>query len=322
MEINVRNKLEKINITGKITKDISMNIHTSFKTGGKADYIAVPESYDDIIKLLNFTKSNSIPVFILGGGANILVSDKGIRGLVIDMSGISRFSFQDNICTAQAGFPISNLARAAADKNLKGLDFIYGMPGSIGGAVWMNARCYDASISDILISVDYLDSKQEFKTMKGNDLKNKFSYKISPFQNTADLILSASFKLEKGDRKEIWKRMEHHKQDRELKGHYKYPCAGSVFKNNRKFGKPTGALIDSLGMKGYSNGEAQIANFHGNIIVNKGNARSEDISAIIDYIKKEVDEKLGYKLETEIQFIGDWDGEKENGDGRPKNGNI
>jgi UDP-N-acetylmuramate dehydrogenase len=306
VEINVRNKLEKINITGKIIQDIPMINHTTFKTGGRADYIAVPESYDDIVKLLKFTQTNAVPVFILGGGANILVSDNGIRGMVIDMQEISKISFSDNICMAQAGFPISELATAAADINLKGLDFIYGMPGSVGGAVWMNARCYDVSMADILLRVEYLDNKLELKTMSSTDIKKDFSYKFSPFQNTDNLILSASFKLEKGDKTEIWEKMDHHKQDRENKGHYEYPCAGSVFKNNRKFGRPTGAIIDSLGLKGYSKGEAKIADFHGNIIINTGNARSEDISAIIEYTKKEVDEKLGYKLETEIQYVGDW----------------
>ena len=306
MENNVRNKLEKINIRGKILRDIPMFMHTTFKTGGKADFYAVPECYEDIIKLLNFAEMYSVPVFILGGGANILVSDKGIRGLVIDMKDISKISFNNNRCSAQAGFSVSDLAKAAAENDLSGLDFIYGMPGSVGGAVWMNARCYDVSISDILISVDYLDNNLEIKSLKDTDLTKNFSYKHSPFQNSSNVILSATFKLEKGNKKSIWNKMEQHKNDRENKGHYKYPSAGSVFKNNRAFGKPTGAIIDSLGLKGYSRGEAEIAKFHGNIIVNKGHARSEDIRNIINYTQKEVDKKLGLKLEPEIQFIGDW----------------
>lgn len=306
MEINVRKKLEKINIRGKIARNISMNLHTTFKTGGKADFFAVPGSYKDIIKLLKFAKTHFVPVFILGGGANILVSDKGIRGLVIDMKDLSKFEFQDNICISQAGCPISDLSKAAEETNLGGLDFIYGMPGSVGGAVWMNARCYDASISDILISVDYLDNELDLRTLTCEDIIKSFSYKKSPFQNSNNVIISASFKLKKENSSNIWKKMEQHKKDRENKGHYKYPSAGSVFKNNRDFGKPTGAIIDSLGLKGYSKGEAEIANFHGNIIVNKGQARSQDIKRIIEYTQKTVDKKLGLKLDPEIQFIGDW----------------
>ncbi len=306
MENNVRNKLEKINISGKIMSDIPMNLHTTFKTGGNADYFAVPECYDDISKLLKFTKMYSVPVFILGGGANILVSDNGIRGLVIDMSKISKFSFKENICSAEAGFPISDLSKKAADISLSGLDFIYGMPGSVGGAVWMNARCYDVSISDILLNIIYLDENLETKTLDGIDISNKFSYKFSPFQNSNNIILSASFKLMKDNKNNIWNNMNSHKQDRENKGHYKYPSAGSVFKNNRDFGNPTGVIIDSLGLKGYSIGEAEIARFHGNIIVNKKQAKSQDIRSIITYTQNKVNEKLGLKLEPEIQFIGNW----------------
>lgn len=307
MEINVRKKLEKINISGEIMRDISMNMHTTFKTGGKADFFAVPNCYEDIIKLLEFTKTHSVPVFILGGGANILVSDKGIRGLVIDMGKMSKFSFKENVCSVEAGFPISDLAKEAAEKNLKDLDFIYGMPGSVGGAVWMNARCYGVSISDILLTVDYLDDNLELKSLLREDIRNSFSYKKSPFQNSNNIILSASFKLEKGNNKEIMDKMDQNKGDRENKGHFKYPSAGSVFKNNRAFGKPTGAIIDSLGLKGYSRGDAQIADFHGNIIVNKGNARSKDIKHIIDHTRRVTQEKLGLELETEIQFIGEWE---------------
>ncbi len=305
--MTVRKKLEKINISGQIRTDVPMNKHTTFRTGGRADYFAVPSDYDDLIKLLDFTKEYSVPVFILGGGANILVSDRGIRGLIIDMGDLSEIKFEDNLCIAGAGFPISELAEAAAEKKLKGLDFIYGMPGSVGGAVWMNARCYGVSISDILIKVDYLDEKLEFRSLEVNEISDSFSYKSSPFQNSSKVILSAVFSLEKGDQEKILHKMDQHKEDRKCKGHYRYPSAGSVFKNNRAFGKPTGAIIDSLGLKGYSVGDAQIADFHGNIIINRGSALSNDIKSIIDYARELTQKKLGLELETEIQFVGDWD---------------
>ena len=306
VNMNVRKKLKKINISGQFLYDVPMNLHTTFKTGGSADYFAVPSDYNDLVILLGFAKKYSVPVFILGGGANILVSDRGIRGLVIDMSDLSEIKFEDNLCTAGAGFPISELAEAAAGKKLKGLDFIYGMPGSVGGAVWMNARCYDVSIADILIKVDYLDEKLNFRSLEVNEISDSFSYKNSPFQNSSKVIISASFRLKKGNREEILNKMDQHKKDRDSKGHYRYPCAGSVFKNNRAFGKPTGVIIDSLGLKGYSRGDAQIADFHGNIIVNTGNARSRDIKSIVDYTKELTQKKLGLELETEIQFVGDW----------------
>ena len=308
--MNVRKKLEKINIAGKILRDVSMNLHTTFETGGFADYFTVPSGNEDLIKLLEFAKKHAVPFFILGGGANILVSDKGIRGIVIDMRNLSEVQFEENFCTAGDGYSISELAAAAAEKSLSGLEFIYGMPGSVGGAVWMNARCYDVSISDILIKVDYLDEKLERRSLEADEISNNFSYKDSPFQHSSKVILSASFRLTRGNQKEIVKKMDQHKKDRESKGHYRYPCAGSVFKNNRTFGKPTGVIIDSLGLKGYSRGEAQIAEFHGNIIVNKGHASSQDIKSIVDYTRELTHKKLGLELETEIQFVGDWDGEE------------
>ena len=307
MNTNVRKILEKINISGQIRTNVPMNNHTTFKTGGTADYFAVPSDYDDLFMLLEFAKEYSVPVFILGGGANILVSDRGIRGLVIDMGNLSEIKFEDNLCTAGAGFPVSELAEAAAEKKLKGLDFIYGMPGSVGGAVWMNARCYDVSISDILIKVDYLDEKLEFGSLEVDEILNTFAYKVSPFQSSSKIILSAAFRLVKGDQKEILNKMDHHKKDRERKGHYRYPSAGSVFKNNRAFGKPTGVIIDSIGLKGYGVGDAQISDFHGNMIINRGSARSEDIKSIVDYTRELTQKKLGLELETEIQFVGDWD---------------
>jgi UDP-N-acetylmuramate dehydrogenase len=304
---NVRNKLEKINIDGTIMFNVPMDKYTTFQTGGNADFFAVPSNKNDIIKLLKFSKKELLPVFILGGGANILVSDKGIRGLVIDLRNLTQIKFKNNYCTAEAGVSISKLAEAAAELSLEGLDFIYGMPGSVGGAVWMNARCYNSSISDVLVEVDSLTENLELERLGIKDINNSFFYKISPFQHSKKIILSVGFKLKKGIKTNILHKMKEHKEDREQKGHYRYPCAGSVFKNNRSFGNPSGKIIDSLGLKGYTVGNAKIADFHGNIIINTGNACSRDIKTIVEYTQKAVYEKYNYKLEPEIQFIGDWD---------------
>ena len=157
-----------------------------------------------------------------------------------------------------------------------------------------------------------------------NDINKSFAYKISPFQNSDRIILSASFRLGKGSKPEIWEKMIQHKKDREGKGHYKFPSAGSVFKNNRNFGRPTGEIIDSLDLKGYIIGGAKIADFHGNIIINTGNAESGEIKKIIDYTIKTVKENTGFILEPEVQFVGDWDkeGERKRGDRRQGNADM
>ncbi len=307
MDITVRNKLEKINISGKIRENVPMAGYTTFKTGGNADIFVTPGNVNDLIKLLGFIKENELPFFILGGGANIVVADRGIRGIVVDLRKLEDISFDGNICTAGSGVTISRLAEAAAERGFGGLDFIYGMPGSVGGAVWMNARCYDVSVSDILTDAAYINSSLEIKNLNLNDISRDFSYKKSPFQGSDRIILSASFRLKPEEKQTVWNRMERNREDRESKGHYKYPCAGSVFKNNRAFGKPSGALIDSAGLKGFTIGGAQIAEFHGNIIVNRGNAKSSEILDITRHVRKTVYKKLGFLLEPEIQFVGDWD---------------
>ncbi len=307
MEINISKKLEKININGEIIPNAPMCNYTSFKTGGTADILIVPRGYHDLIKIMEFSGEYNIPVFILGGGANILVADRGIRGIVIEMSKFNEVNFKNDICSSGAGLPISSLAETAANNNWGGLDFIYGMPGTVGGAVWMNARCYNVSVSDILVNVEYIDKNLNIINLGRNEIKTSFAYKISPFQKSDRIILSASFKLKKGIKTDIWEKMVDHKKDREQKGHYKFPSAGSVFKNNRNFGRPTGEIIDSLGLKGYSIGGAKIADFHGNIIINTGDAKSGEIKKIIDYTIKTVKENTGFSLEPEVQLIGDWD---------------
>lgn len=307
VKLNVRNKLEKINIAGGFKTDEPMSLHTTFKTGGPADYFIIPQTREDLIKILSLCKTYHIPYFILGGGANILISDRGIRGIVIDMNNFSRITCRGPVCSAQSGARISTVAETAEKNNLSGIEFIYSMPGSVGGAIWMNARCYGASLSDVLISVDYLDSNLTVKHLNKSEIEETFGYKKSFFQNTDSIILGGDFLLKEGDAETIHQEMRSHKDDREKKGHFLYPSAGSVFKNNRAFGKPTGTILDSLGLKGIKRGDAQISDFHGNIIINRGAATSKDVRELITLCSLKAENRLGIKLECEIQFIGDWE---------------
>lgn len=325
METNVRKIGEKINagaFRGKIFLHEPMAGHTTFRVGGPADILCLPEDEGDLIALLgNLQKeiSQGLPLFFLGGGSNIVVSDLGIRGLVIDLACLSscsiirdgiRDGLQDHaagvILRASAGLESDALARWAAERELSGAEFLAGLPGSLGGAVWMNARCYGTSLSDIIISVRYLDPKslsvEEYQVQPGD-----YGYKQSPFQEKPELLLlSADLKLKRGDATSIRETMEKYRQDREAKGHYRFPCAGSVFKNNRTFGAPTGALMDSLGMKGHSLGDAQVAPYHANIIINRGKASGLDILNLVRYCQQEARNRLGIDLEAEIRFVGQW----------------
>ncbi|HOV63264.1 MAG TPA: UDP-N-acetylmuramate dehydrogenase [Spirochaetia bacterium] len=301
----VRKLIEKINIKGKLRTDEPMAFHTTFRTGGPADVFAVPEDEEDVRKLFAVIQGEGIPLFILGGGANILVSDRGIRGIVIDMCRFSSLVIRENSLIAQAGVSISSVAESAQEAGFSGPDTFYAMPGSVGGSIWMNARCYGRSISDILEWAEFMDF--EGRTLRLSGEEGGFDYKLSPFQTKDAVIVQASFRLIEENRDTVRKRMEGYKRDREGKGHFLAPSAGSVFKNNRDFGNPTGKIIDSLGLRGYTIGGARISPVHGNIIINTGGARASDIRDLIEFTEKKVFEAYGYKLEREIRLIGDWD---------------
>lgn len=284
--------------------------HTSFKVGGKADCWLRPagEGFPHFSSaLLSRTRAEGIPVFILGGGANIVVSDKGIRGIVLDTgSWKGQFAAEGEI-VFRSGTSADEAADCAASAGLCGLEFLAGMPGSVGGVVWMNARCYGSEIADVLAWTEIIDfgGGEPARVSIPAD-KADFGYKRSPFQKKDCLILSAGFRLESGDTDKIRSQMEKNRHDRKEKGHYLFPCAGSAFKNNHDFGKPAGVIIDELGLRGFQLGGAQVAPFHGNIVINTGGASAADIRALTDEVAARVKAAAGFTLEPEILFVGDW----------------
>jgi len=312
-----------------------MRERTTFKVGGPADCLVCPSGEGFALfcaGLLNRARAEGIPVFILGGGANIVVSDNGIRGIVLDTSAWKgeitpetspeeeQIPRDEETLILKSGTTLDEAAETAAALCLSGLEFLAGMPGTIGGAVWMNARCYGKETADVLTwaeiayreqlahNSEYFIRKVEIEDKR--ILNSQFSdiscfdYKVSPFQKMDCLILKAAFKLKKGGKEKILLEMEKNRKDRRDKGHYLFPCAGSAFKNNREFGKPAGQIIDELGIKGLKIGGAQVAPFHGNIIVNTGNATAEDIRALVSEVKARVKAATAFTLETEILFVG------------------
>jgi UDP-N-acetylmuramate dehydrogenase len=303
--------VEKINsrtsFTGFLSDDEPMSWHTSFRVGGSADMFVRPagDIFPDYAALLRESaRSEDIPLFMLGGGANIVVADRGIRGLVLDTGGWrGAFAAETELCV-RAGTFVDDAVEAAAAAGLGGLEFLAGMPGTMGGAVWMNARCYGRSVSDVLVETEILDESGARQWVPSRP--EEFDYKKSPFQGRDVLILQARFALRPRPEAEIRGEMAEHRQDRENKGHYRYPSAGSTFKNNRDFGKPTGQIIDELGLRGLAIGGAQVAPWHGNIIINAGNASAADIRALTLEVAARVKAAAGLVLEPEILFVGDW----------------
>ncbi|MBN1798636.1 MAG: UDP-N-acetylmuramate dehydrogenase [Spirochaetales bacterium] len=295
--------LKKINIACPFAFNEPMHLHTSFKIGGPADVFARPKHENHIKEIFSFCLKNNIPYFSMGCGANILVSDKGIRGVVISLEDFSGISINKLKVTALSGTPLQTVVEETCKHGLGGLDAFHKMPGSVGGAVWMNARCYNVSISDLLECVEIIDDSLEIKRMAV--AKHEFSYKRSPFQNQRLIIVKGTFKLENADPEDLKKRMEEIYNDRRNKGHFLYPCAGSVFKNNRDFGMPSGRLIDTLNLKGYRIGGARVSPQHANIIINTGTAKARDVKALIEYIQQQVFKHYGFQLEKEILYVGE-----------------
>jgi UDP-N-acetylmuramate dehydrogenase len=305
---NVGKNRKKINLPCPVSYDEPMSLHTSFRIGGPADMYLTPGSPEQAARVYALLKEREIPTFALGAGANILVSDLGIRGAVIDMSGLQglELSQTDRGATldALAGTPMSEASTLALQHSLSGLEFIYSMPGSVGGSVWMNARCYGRSLSEVLLLVQYAEPSGGITTIKVD--REQYGYKQSPFQDFECLILKAAFALEPGDTLTMKETMQSIKQDRERKGHFRFPCAGSIFKNNRAFGNPTGKLIDSLGLKGSCVGGACLSELHGNIIVNTGSACGTEVLQLIRLLESEVRRAYGFQLEREILLVGQW----------------
>jgi UDP-N-acetylmuramate dehydrogenase len=297
-----------------IRENEPMNRHTTFRTGGPAEMYAEPESAEDLAALVAEARRKNISVFILGGGANLLVADSGIKGLVINTCRLNKCETEDGYyLRAGAGLPVSEAAVRAAGEGLAGLDFIYAMPGSVGGAVWMNARCYGISVSGALESVSFLEKDSSHickKDWKDGEFMAAFTYKRSAFQPGGALenaiILEAVFRLKPGNRNEIWENMRRIEEDRRAKGHFLAPSAGSVFKNNRAHGEPAGKILDKLGFRNFTLGGAKVSPLHANIIINEGNASSADIRGLIEIMQKRAAEELGLRLEPEIVYAGNW----------------
>jgi len=302
-----------IKIDGLLLPDEPLAAHTSFRIGGPADLYAAPRSPQDAARVIQACSGAGVPCFLMGGGTNLLVADRGIRGVVLDTSRLSGMRVEEGLLIAEAGTPISAVADEALRLGLSGLEFAASLPGSVGGAVWMNARCYEREIGDVLAFVE--ERGEDGAVRRRLVEKREWSYKHSPYQDFGALIVRAGFRLSAGDREAIRALMLDNRADRESKGHFLHPCAGSVFKNSRAFGAPTGRLIDSLGLKGTRIGGAQIAPFHGNIIINTGGATARDVRALMELMEAEVSVRLGFALEREVILVGEWDRPESEGAG-------
>ena len=276
--------------------------HTTFRIGGPARYFVIPKDIYTLQKAREEAIQAGLKYFVLGGGANVLFPDEGYDGAVISTEGLNQIFLEKNgLLHAGCGAAISDVAKFASLAGRAGLQFFYSMPGSTGGAIYMNARCYNASISDALKAAVYLDREGNICTLDA--AAGGFDYKKSPFQTNGGIILEGIFATTGGNAEALGREMEGYEADRRSKGHFAYPCAGSVFKNNRAFGLPSGKIIDNLGLRGYTVGGAKISEHHANIIVNSGHATAQDVKDLVSLVEDKVREATGFQLEREIIYV-------------------
>lgn len=285
------------------TENESMSEHTTFRIGGPADLFVVPTTVEGLAAVVSACNKEGVYCFILGNGSNVLVSDKGIRGVVVStaacLNNIELIGAYEIKCGA--GVKLSRLSDLACENSLTGAEFAWGIPGTVGGAVYMNAGAYDGEMKDILVSCEYLTPDGELHTMLADEMD--LSYRHSAFSENGYVIVSATVRLKAGDKGEIRAKMDDFMCRRKSKQPLEFPSAGSTFK--RPVGGFAAALIDECGLKGYSVGGAEVSEKHAGFVINKGGATCFDVMRLVEHIKKEVFLNKSIKLECEIRVIGE-----------------
>ncbi|MEH7120033.1 UDP-N-acetylmuramate dehydrogenase [Neobacillus vireti] len=294
-------ELLNLNI-GKVKQNEPLLNHTTIKIGGPADLFIEPSSVENLKKVMSVIETNGLKWRAIGRGSNLLVSDKGIEGVVIKLgSGLDQLEINETEITVGGGYSLVSLATSISKKGLSGLEFASGIPGSVGGAVYMNAGAHGSDISRILTKAHILfdDGSMEWLTVE----EMEFSYRTSILQKKRPgIVVEAVFKLAQGDRAAIVAQMQKNKDYRKETQPWNFPCAGSIFRN--PLPNYAGKLIEDAGLKGYSIGGAKISEMHGNFIVNAGNATADEVLSLIQYVKDTIFNLYQVKMETEVEIIG------------------
>lgn len=299
--------LQNIVNDSNIYIDEPMNKHTSFKIGGCADLFIKVNTIKDLENIIRYSKNKNIPITITGNGSNMLVKDKGIRGITLQIT-FNKMQINENrdvenevIVEVESGKKIGELSANLQKESIAGFEFASGIPGTIGGAIKMNAGAYGKEMKDIVKTITYMDKNLQIKKIDNEDAL--FSYRHSRFSNTDDIILSVELKLKKGDYEQIKSMIEEYRNSRIEKQPLDMPSAGSTFKRGEDF--ITAKLIDDAGLKGYTVGGAQVSLKHAGFVVNTGNATAEDVLKLVEHIKNVIYDKFGKVIELEVEVVGE-----------------
>lgn len=294
--------LTSLQAYGTVLEKESMKKHTTFRIGGQVDYYILPDNETSLMQIIELLEENDIPYHILGRGSNLIVDDDDFHGAIINLDRtLNDYSFEPNgILVAQAGCSIIHLSAEAANRSLSGLEFAYGIPGSIGGGLYMNAGAYKSNLSEILLEVCVLKDRKVCWISKD---ELDYSYRHSSFQTHKDwIILAGKFQLQKKDSQSIRSLMESRRERRMNTQPLNMPCAGSVFRNPAE--KAAWQIIDELGLRGYQIGGAKISEKHSNFIVNEnGEATCQDVLNLIELVKSQAKKHFGIELRPEIEYI-------------------
>lgn len=283
-------------------KNIPIAPYTNYHIGGAAREVYFPETTDELLDVLGYIKENNFDYYLLGGGSNVLVGDGFFDGVVIITTNLTRIEPHGNHILCGAGVQSSKIAETALEQGKTGLEFLYLLPGSIGGALAGNARYDYTNVSSVLIHLTAVHPVHGRKIFKSDDIE--FAYKFSSITHNGWYITEAALRWSDGNKAEIRKRMDEIEQKRTDTRHFDYPSCGCIFKNDYKRNIRAGQLIDSLGLKGKQVGGAQIAPFHANFIINTGGATARDVLTLIELIERTLKEKAGVTLEREVQLTG------------------
>lgn len=299
--MQIYKELAEIVSEANVVKNKPLKDHTYTKLGGSADYFVTPTTGLQVQRVIAFAKKANIPFTLLGNGSNLIIKDGGIRGIVMYLGMLTNMSVKDSVLRAEAGALIADVSKLALEHRLTGMEFACGIPGSVGGALFMNAGAYGGEIKDVLISATVIDDEGNIREILAEDLQ--LAYRTSLIQKKGYIVLEAKFQLEAGNYDEIKAVMDDLTFKRESKQPLEYPSCGSVFK--RPPGHYAGKLIQDSGLQGYTIGGAQVSLKHAGFIVNVNQATASEYIALIEHVQKVVKEKFGVDLEREVRIIGE-----------------
>ena len=287
-----------------VRRDEPMRKHTTFRVGGPADFFVSVKNKDALVEVLSFLHENKVPYFLLGNGSNLLVSDAGYRGVILQLTDeLAQITFDGETVRAGAGVQLMRLAAQAAERSLSGLEFASGIPGTLGGAIVMNAGAYGGEMVQVVESVDIFFPGEGIWTFMGEEMQ--FGYRHSILKEKEGVVLSVVLRLHFGEKETIIDKIADLKEQRRTKQPLEYASAGSTFK--RPEGAFAGKLISDAGLKGYAIGDACVSEKHAGFLVNKGNATAAEIYRLIREVQQKVQQAFGYRLETEVFLLGDFE---------------